>query len=452
MAQHAVSTGRARGPKGVIAAVLAWHDRRPRASLDDARGWWWAALVAALFVWMSNPTVLVPSFYLSLGEAMSWTKVVVVLSLPWLRLPRVPWPWIVFLALAYLSQTWTINDFHTDVSDIVYLELTVLALVVAANCEVAVVAWGMSIGGAAVTLLSAHAYRQDMPGASYMVYAGEDLVRVLAGIGMNENILAYTVCISLAATVAIGVPRTAARRLVWAILLLANAYGLYLADSGTGYLAALLLVALALAVAGWQRVRPEHRRWAVVASAVVVGLLAIGVVGISTALGKQISTFSGRSPFWKATIAESLDTAPWFGSGWGAVWEHPWDPTPANEVSLAIYARAGYPLVHGHNLLLDVLPELGIVGVLAALCMVGYALNEARRKGVGSLSGRLVLLVVGAIVLAGITEPLLTAPVGWFSLCAAVGVSRQRQLPRSVQPSPAAATPRGGRRAARRTP
>ena len=187
-AQHAVSTGRARGPMAVLAAVLAWHDRRPRASLDDARGWWWTALVAALFVWMSNPTVLVPSFYLSLGEAMSWTKVVVVLSLPWLRLPRVPWPWIVFLALAYLSQAWTINDFHTDVSDIVYLELTVLALVVAANCEVAVVAWGMSIGGAAVTLLSAHAYRQDMPGASYMVYEGEDLVRVLAGIGMLDLI------------------------------------------------------------------------------------------------------------------------------------------------------------------------------------------------------------------------------------------------------------------------
>ena len=68
-------------PWRALDTFLRWHDARPRASFGDARGWIWLALVAATFVWMSNPLVFIPTYYLSFNEALVWTKVVLVLML-----------------------------------------------------------------------------------------------------------------------------------------------------------------------------------------------------------------------------------------------------------------------------------------------------------------------------------------------------------------------------------
>ena len=51
----------------------------------------------------------------------------------------------------------------------------------------------------------------------------------------------------------------------------------------------------------------------------------------------------------------------------------PGDLTPPNPVAADIYERAGLALAHGHNFFVDVLPELGLVGVFVALLMVAYA-------------------------------------------------------------------------------
>ena len=68
MAQHALA-GIASRPWRALDTFLRWHDARPRASFGDARGWIWLALVAATFVWMSNPLVFIPTYYLSFNEA-----------------------------------------------------------------------------------------------------------------------------------------------------------------------------------------------------------------------------------------------------------------------------------------------------------------------------------------------------------------------------------------------
>ena len=114
---------------------MVWHDRRPRATWGSLRGCVWAALVTATFFWMSNPLVFIPSFFFSFEHAKFWTKIAVLVTLPWLRLPRVPWPWLLFLALCYASQLWSISDPNTDLSDLVYFQVALMAVVVAANCE-----------------------------------------------------------------------------------------------------------------------------------------------------------------------------------------------------------------------------------------------------------------------------------------------------------------------------
>jgi O-antigen ligase len=443
MPQHAVIE-EADLPRRLVASLLAWHDARPRASFATARGWWWAALIGATFFWMSNPLVLVPGFGAALDEALVWTKIVLVISLPWLRLPRVPWPWLLFLALCLASQMWTANEVHTDISNRLYIELTVLAVVVAANCRPEVVCWGIGAGGAGVLALSLYALHEQLPGIEY----NNGYVMVFGGVGTNENILAYTLTTSLAAVLAIGWPRRTGARVAWIALLAFHSYGLYRAGSGTGYSAALILLVVTALLVAWPRFGRAGHRVIVATAAVVSAVLVAALYVVTVVLDKELSTFAGRAPFWRATVEATLDRAPVVGSGWGAVWEHPWDPTPPNEIAQDIYTRAGFALSHGHNFFVDVIPELGFLGLAVVLAMVAYAFREVRRCGVHAggadpLAGRLVLLVVVSLLAAGTAEPMLVVPLGWWSFALVAALPRQREL--RERPRERA---RGGRRIA----
>jgi O-antigen ligase len=161
--------------------------------------------------------------------------------------------------------------------------------------------------------------------------------------------------------------------------------------------------------------------------------LAAALWVVTVVLDKELSTFSGRAPFWRATVEATLDRAPVLGSGWGAVWEHPWDAAPPNEVAQDIYTRAGFALSHGHNFFVDVIPELGFLGLAVVLLMLVYAFREVRRCGLYAgasdpLSGRLILLVVVSLLAAGTAEPMLVVPLGWWSFALVVALPRQREL------------------------
>lgn len=434
--------GARRADNGGWSRLLAWHDSRPRASFATARGWWWGALVAALFFWMSNPLVFEPIFYNDVLTARAWVLVTVALTLPWLRLPRIPWPWLLFLGLALLSRFWTIDEHHTHVSNVIYVQIAAMAFIVAANCTPLVVSWGLGFGGASVVGLSLYAFHRTMYGSTTEIIPGDFQ---LAGTGMNRNILAYTLTISLAATLAIGLPRRWSARLAWCALIGVHAYGLYRAGSGTGYLTALTLVIAVVSILAWPTLRGRRRHATLTWAAGAFVMLMSGLVLVGGVLGKQLSTLSGRAPFWRATIESTLDTAPVLGSGWGAVWEHPWNLAPPNPVALDIYTRAGYSLPHGHNFFIDVLPELGLAGVLAAVLMVAYAIKEVRRCGLHAgaadpTTGRLVLLTLVALLVSGVTEPMLTVPLGWWSLALVVALPRQgareRVGPEGPPPTP----------------
>lgn len=436
MAKHAYDASAQPRFVRVASSVLAWHDARPRASMSSPRGWVWMVLVAAVLFWMSNPLVYVPGFHLALPKAIFWTAVVAVATLPWLRLPRVPWPWVVFHVLCAASALWTIDPHLTDYTNVLYLKITVLAVLIAANCDALVVCWGLGLGGVVVTALSLYAYREEMWGAWDLIAAeGGGTEKVLLGVGTNDNILAYTLTIAWAATLAMSVPRRWPARAAWLALLAGNGYGLYLAGSATGHVTALVILVGLGAVLAWPTLRSRGRGHAWAWTGGTVAVLALGFVVVATALGKELSTFSGRTPFWRATFEATWDRSPVLGSGWGAVWQHPWSMVPPNEVAQDIATRAGYSLSHGHNFFLDVLPELGLVGVGAALLMVAYTAREVVRNGLhagrrDALTGRLVLLVLVALLVSGMTEPMLTAPLGWWSLALVAALPRQRVLAR----------------------
>ena len=439
-------------PGSALAALTDAHDARPRASFATARGWWWAALIVALFFWMSNPLVFVPTYYTDLSVARWWVVIVALISLPWLRMPRIPWPWLLFLGLGLLSRFWTVDVFHTFVTNTVYLQIAAISVVVAANCEPLVVSWAMGVGGVVVVGLSMYAHHLELPGASNTLIGGADFT----GIGTNENILAYTLAIALAAMWAAGRQRTRGLQVARLAAMAVNAYGIWLAGSGTGYLTVVALLVTGLVVVEWPRVSTLGHR---VLIGIVVGAVvavSFGLWLIAAVLDKDVLTVSGRVPFWQATISATLDEAPFLGSGWGAVWEHPWDPAAPNDVALAIYTRAGFALPHGHNFFIDVLPELGLVGLAVVLLMIGWCVREVRRCGVHAgtpdpVTGRLILMVLVSLLVSGITEPMFTVPLGWWSLTMVVTLAGQRTPQRTPQrAAPAARRSAPGRRRASR--
>lgn len=437
MAKHAQGESARHRLMAAASSVLAWHDARPRAAMNSPRGWVWMALIAAVFFWMSNPLVFVPGFHLALAKAITWTTVVVIVTLPWMRVPRVPWPWILFHGLAALSIVWTIDPHLTDYTNVLYLKITAIALCVAANCDARVVAWGLGLGGVVVTALSIYAYRAEMWGASYIEYLEDGPASVLAGVGTNENILAYTLVIALAAMLATSMPRGLLGRAAWLGLVGANAGGLYLAASGTSVVAVLAVILAVAAIAIWPMLRSRPRRHRLLGGGFVVAALAVGLTLVVVVLGKDLTSFSGRAPLWRAAWESTLDRSPWLGSGWGAVWTHPWSMVPPNEVAQDIADRTGYPLSHGHNFFVDVLPELGLLGVTIGGVMVAYVIRAIRRSGLrlggpNPDAGRLALLVLVALLASGITEPMLTTPLGWWCLALVAATS---SLPTARRPS-----------------
>jgi O-antigen ligase len=81
---------------------------------------------------------------------------------------------------------------------------------------------------------------------------------------------------------------------------------------------------------------------------------------IATALGKDL-TFTGRTDIW-AVMLESISERPLFGYGFNAFWQD-WD----SEVTAYVWRTLEWECPNGHNGWMDLLAELGILGLTVFL-------------------------------------------------------------------------------------
>ena len=95
-----------------------------------------------------------------------------------------------------------------------------------------------------------------------------------------------------------------------------------------------------------------------VVTAIVVGLFNLGE--IAAAFGRS-PDFSGRFKVWGAIIPAWLG-APVAGYGFGAVWYYGWWRLDGSDLLTRMNYAAGTFFYHGHNLFMDVLPQLGVLG------------------------------------------------------------------------------------------
>lgn len=396
--------------------------RRPsRAETGTWRGTLWTLVVAANLFLMSNPLVFVASMDRSLTLAAMITGAALVLTFPRVRSPRVAWPVLLFLGWLLLSVTWSIQPAFTAAAWAQTAVIAAVALAVGANVSARVLVSGFAIGGVVAVIASFVAFHERLPGGFFEPLSGP----VWAGIGLNPNILAYTLTLSLCGVCAC-VPRRAWTRLLWAGAIGLIAWGLHESASSTGDLTAAAVVITAVLLAAYGPVTRRflrttaHRVLAIVAAAAaMVGAYFV----MAKVLGQDLITFSDRTPLWSASL-EVAEARPFGGFGYGAVWQHPWKPPLLNVVIGDIWDRSGQPLSHGHNSVIDLVIEVGIVGVaLMLVIMVAVALRAralARMAGPrdvdDKIMARFTVLCLVNLLVFGITEPMSTIPLGWWAL------------------------------------
>lgn len=401
--------------------LVSPEGRRSPAAVDSWRGFMWSGFAAVAFFLLSNPREIL-TFPQSLNILLCLTVFVVLADARRVWFPTAPWLVWAFLALCALSALWSGRPGETLRATLLYAIIALIAGLTAANVETPVlvrgVVWGAFLVGAA-TLLAAL--------VGYSRAGGPIGVAPLHGIHGNRNVVSYSLVLGLAALLA-SVPTGSGRpsrreywRYVrWFAALAVLCSTIFLVRSGTGIAAsAALLVAAALLAL--------ERRYLLLTTvaARVVGIVMLVVgVAIASRFGQEIlallgkgADLSGRVPQWRA-IVDVWGEMPWGGYGWGAVWSYSWFDVEPSAPKLQIDQQTGYWLSHGHNILFDLLPQLGIAGVLGMCLILGSTaawvfirvgdlfVQGALWAGLGSM----------ALILNGITEPMLSVPVGWLVL------------------------------------
>jgi O-antigen ligase len=185
-----------------------------------------------------------------------------------------------------------------------------------------------------------------------------------------------------------------------------------LSRSGTGaggMIAALAVVAFARRVS-----KATGRKLGV--TVVLAGMsTVVALVGVVTSLpaivalyGKDL-TFTGRTEIWSAAL-QAIYRKPWTGYSWGGVWID-----PSKEPTFTIVRRLGFIVFHAHNGPIELMLELGVVGLALYAAMFGSVVRDGwRLLHRDPAIAQLVLGFCALVFVTSISEVLVVGP--WLSL------------------------------------
>lgn len=182
----------------------------------------------------------------------------------------------------------------------------------------------------------------------------------LQGIMGNANLLAPVALLAIIVfgiRIASGAPR---RALLWAWIALA-AFLFVRASSATAYVAAAGVAVVLVTVLLMRRARRPGERTRYYLGYAVVGIGGLTILfvmrdTIFTALGRS-ADLTGRERIWEAVLGRWSER-PWLGWGYATPWA-PWDPAFDGWI-----IDHGQTVLQAHNMWVDILMQLGIVGVV----------------------------------------------------------------------------------------
>ncbi len=172
---------------------------------------------------------------------------------------------------------------------------------------------------------------------------------------------------------------------------------------GSGSATALGLSLLLLGVFAWLQLpsaRGPLTRSAVVAAsyplALAGAILVITQFDVLTGILGRGSSLTGRTPVWDIVWTLSQQR-PLGGYGFGGLWESAGPPT--SEIWKAVRFRA----FHAHSAYLDILVQVGLVGLCLFTVLIGTAAGRALRAR-PDRSARWAATVLGVLAVNGIVE------------------------------------------------
>jgi exopolysaccharide production protein ExoQ len=196
--------------------------------------------------------------------------------------------------------------------------------------------------------------------------------------------------------------------------------------SGTG-LAGIIFVITAW---NWLRtfVKQEKRMTAPFVFFSFASLLVSIVVGLSTlpiilaAYGKD-TTFTGRTNIWSGVLW-AIEQRPLVGYGYGGVWI-----SENVEPTFSMMRRIGFRAFHAHNGALDVVLQVGVIGMILFVCLfVPTLLSSLRLARRGSAVGTAIVVAGFAIAVMSLSESLFLGP--WIPfICLCRGMTLRAEQP-----------------------
>lgn len=158
-------------------------------------------------------------------------------------------------------------------------------------------------------------------------------------------------------------------------------------------------------------------------SAIAGLLLAIGAMPALLGLYQKDLTFSGRTFIWAETL-KSWKRQPIQGYGYGGVW---WDGR--SPVTQDLQQRIGFGAAHAHNGAIELLITVGLVGLVLFLVLLVRVIRLSGwcfgRKEI-TRYGQWGILMIPAMILMSVSEPLFRVPSLAFVVILAVVLTRVR--------------------------
>ena len=221
----------------------------------------------------------------------------------------------------------------------------------------------------------------------------------LRGVVATKNSLGFFMALGLLSCVVIALmDRGRVRRCAVSAAVLAVT--LLLTDSKSG-----LIIALAVVLYGGCVLLQRTTAGSLLIAAVVCILAAAATLLLpyatletGAALIGEDTTLTGRDLVWAESV-EAARARPWFGHGYGAFWA-------SSDAAQGIKSRLFWDVPHAHNGVLEVLLDLGLVGVLLACgVVVGLVVRGVSELRAGRFEQAAVRLPIGGlIVFANLVE------------------------------------------------
>ncbi|WP_353712940.1 O-antigen ligase family protein [Arthrobacter sp. K5] len=371
--------------------------------------------VALAFIIFSEPTLL------TANHGLLPAAIVLVfggLLLTGIPMARVSW-WALaptlFLGIVGVSVAWSILPDESSVGALATLCVLLTSILVAAKVEIHELVQGVIAGVLVVFFLSI-----------LMVLIRPDLGLVaetykygsLRGIYEHRNQMGYTLTIGVVALLSSSQAWTPRKRVSSLAVLLVLVMGVAWSASSTAIAMCAFGFVLVLALRSIPRSAKRLRPLVVTYYALVAGFglwLVINQFGEATSLLGRDETLTGRTTIWPYVL-EAWTHSPWLGFGWDATW------TDASYVGNWISNQINYRVYHAHDSYLDVLIQLGIVGLTTLILCIAVALSRGGAwlnmmfRGLLDVDAVFPSAIICVLAIYSIVETRISHPLGLFLL------------------------------------